>query len=206
MTFVSDGDDEDALADSGVRSRLPASKMDTSHNIINLTPSGEVQMRVTGTVSGTNESTPRLSQRATEPQNNLTAEREDEVVDLVKLRQELAIQKEAEIRIQNLLNSQSGDEGRTSCGGGDGIEHNKVIPGLPDNGRRQQDGLRGQHVDQCFGPGTNSPWQVSPNMCADGYGLSVQADRNRCVGTSTYSGHPGVIVWKMRLQERITQS
>ena len=75
-------------------------------------------MRVTGTVSGANDTTPRFSQRTTEPVNNLTVEREKEVVVLVELRQELAMHKEAEIRIKNLPNSQSGDDGRTSCGEG----------------------------------------------------------------------------------------
>ena len=46
-----------------VQSRLPASQMDPASNLIDLTPSGEVQMRVIERESRSEHSTPRLVEK-----------------------------------------------------------------------------------------------------------------------------------------------
>ena len=69
-------------------------------------------------------------------------------LDIGRPRQEFVEHIEAELRIKNLLDGQSGDEGQKSFVGCDGID--KVYLGLLDNGRRQQEVLRGQNMDQCF--------------------------------------------------------
>ena len=84
-----------------------------------------------------------------------------------------------------LLESQFCDESQlVTFGGGDGIV-NKVIPGLLYDRRRQQEDLRGQ-TDQCYGPSTNSPWQVPHSVNTEGYRSSVLVNRNRCVDTMAF--------------------
>lgn len=159
------------------RSRLPASTVDREDNIddiddlIDATPSGEVQMRVKGGLDIGRSGTPMRDSRTE--------------IDTERLTKELAEHREAEKRILGLLESQSCDESQlVTCGGGDGIV-NKVIPGLLYDRRRQQEDLRGQ-TDQCYGPSTNSPWQVPHSVNTEGYRSSVLVDRNRCVDTMTF--------------------
>ena len=187
LTFTNTREEEDLPSTSGVgvRSRLPASAEKVSHSdIIDLTPSGEVQMRVMGSHTLTDECTPRMSNR------NENAEGQSQSTNLSyeQLRHEIAEHKEAERRIRGLLESHFEDESRVSCGGGDGIKIDKVFPGLSDvHERRQQADLRGPHVDQCYGPSTNPSWQAHPNMLAGECGSvqSRQLSRNGCVDTMT---------------------
>ena len=122
------------------RSRLPASTVDREDNIddiddlIDVTPSGEVQMRVKGGLNIGRSGTPMRDSRAE--------------IDTERLTKELAEHREAEKRLMGLLESQSCDESQlVTCGEGDGIV-NKVMPGLLDDRRRHQEDLRDQ-TDQC---------------------------------------------------------
>ena len=166
---------DDMATTSGVASRLPASRteLDSSRNncsLTNMTPSGEVQMRVTKSATHT----------MTRPDSPKTLNTEN--LNFQKLRQELNEHREAERRITGLLESHSDDihrdeyrgfSNRLNCGGGDSL--------LNDNRREY---LRGR-VDQCYGPSTNSPWNAPPNMRAEGCG-AVPLDRNWCVDTMTH--------------------
>ena len=169
MSFDDARDEEETPTTPADRSRLPASIMDRGHTsemsagLVDATPSGEVQMRVT---RGSDQN-----------------QRQVDGIDKERLNRELAEHREAEKRIMALLESQSGDKSRENSGGGDGFS-NMVIPGLLLDRRRQQEDLRGQ-TDQCYGPSTNSPLHVPPSMRAEGYGVSVRVDRNRCVDTMT---------------------
>ena len=179
--------DEERATTSGVASRLPASRLDLDSNennrsLIDLTPSGEVQMRVTD--DSTERRIPMLQTGA----SGVTT-RSAENSNIQKLRQELEEHREAERRIMGLLESHSDDGGRQfsfreSCGGGDNYS-NKGFESLLNDGR--QVNLRGQS-DQCFGPSTNTPWKAPHDMRAEGCGISVQVDRNGCVDTMTPPG------------------
>ena len=80
--------DEDRPAASGVRSRLPASPENPSSNLIDLTPSGEVQMRVTRGQNVSHETTPKQHNASTEA-TTYTQENTNRDRDIDRLREEL---------------------------------------------------------------------------------------------------------------------
>ena len=189
LSNVRESDDLPNVSGVSVRSRLPASPVHGTSDLIDLTPSGEVQMRVMGVenTSLSNHTTPKLHSRNVEIQCNTQSENADESLNVEKLKHELAEHREAERRIASILECHLGDESclGLSRGGGDSFVNNGVFPGLLDNGRRQQADLRGPHVDQCFGPGTYFPRQAPLNMRDGGCG-SVRVNRNGCVDTMTF--------------------
>lgn len=161
--------DDTTASTSGVASRLPASKLidldsnvNNDDSLIDMTPSGEVQMRVKKIRSQSGASSSSA--------NN---------AEIDRLRKELVEHREAERRILSLLESHSNDD----------LSYDFRRPGNKGNSYEGGDitsihdkrGLRGQG-DQCFGSSTNPSWQVSSDMRTAGYG-PVQNDRNWCVGT-----------------------
>ncbi|CAG2221919.1 unnamed protein product [Mytilus edulis] len=170
---------DDMATTSGASSRLPALRRDIDSNInnthiIDMTPSGEVQMRVINS-----ESQQGIS-------SDTSLAHTDESLNRQKLQQELVKHREAERRIMGLLESQSDESHRQlsfglSCGGGDSLMN-----------ENRQNNLRGQS-DQCNGPSINSPWKAHPNTRVGGCG-TVQVDRNRCVDTMTTPDRRNTIV------------
>lgn len=160
--------------ESGVDPRLPASRsMDlnsTKSSHLDLTPSGEVQMRVKTSVSRRETSRDIDNLQNTNTENLNLQKRE-------KLKRELSELRETERRIIGLLESHNDDEirfenFRLSHEGGDNHLNDGVLPDL-----------RGQS-DQCYGPSTNSSWKAPPTLRDEVCG-PVRMDRNGCVDTMT---------------------
>ncbi|CAC5383221.1 unnamed protein product [Mytilus coruscus] len=170
---------DDMATTSGASSRLPALRRDIDSNINNthildMTPSGEVQMRVIN--SG--------SQQGISSDTSLA--HTDESLNMQKLQQELVKHREAERRIMGLLESHSDENHRqlsfwVILWRGDSLMN-----------ENRQNSLRGQS-DQCNGPSINSPWKAHPNTRVGGCG-AVQVDRNRCVDTMTTPDRRNTIV------------
>lgn len=184
-SFVVIEEEENSASPFGVRSRLPAMSVnldsDMNRSLIDLTPSGEVQMRV-NREKHDEFTSPRAQAGATEKSMQTSTEN----IDVPKLKQELNEIRERESMLMGLLESHSGDEcrkSRESYGGGDSF-YNKVFPGLLNDRRRQQADLRGLSSDQCYGPSTNSLWQAPHNITDEGCS-TVRVDRNGCVDTMT---------------------
>ncbi|CAC5405534.1 unnamed protein product [Mytilus coruscus] len=176
-------EEENSASPLGVRSRLPAMSVnldsDMNRSLIDLTPSGEVQMRV-NRENDDEFTTPRAQAGATK--NSMQTSTESTYI--LKLRQELNELRERESMLMGLLESHSGDESRKlreSYGGGDCF-CNQVFPGLLNDRRWQQADHRGLS-DQCYGPSTTSLWQTPPNI-NDGCS-TVRVERNGCVDTMT---------------------
>lgn len=195
LNFEEPENEEDQRRPQGVRSRLPASPRDRT-TLVDMTPSGEVQMRVTREfLRKETETSGQASDDTTSSQDNLNRNSDMENRDdrdkrsyMDSLRKELAEHQEAERRIRSLLENQQQDEVHQSvltCGGGDGNFSTRVNPVLSFEGRREQEDLRGPRVDQCYRPGTNFSQQVPHNMRDEGYG-SIQVNRNRCVDTTDF--------------------
>lgn len=147
-------EENDDMTTTGAASRLPASRMDldSDRSLVDLTPSGEVQMRVTYT-----DSQSMTTSDSYLPQNT-------NHLEIEKLRRELIEHREAERKITTFLDSHKANRRATtedSCGGGD------YSLGEPKNTSRCV-GLRGQD-DQCYnnGPGTNTPWKAPSSMRLD---------------------------------------
>ena len=111
---------EEIPSTSGVASRLPASKRDQESNrsLVDLTPSGEVQMRVVNYDLGF--MTPRF-QTGGSVKNSTNS-------NFQNLGQELEMHREAERRILGFLESHSDDGGRQLnfgeyFGGGDNVSY-----------------------------------------------------------------------------------
>ncbi|CAG2199375.1 unnamed protein product [Mytilus edulis] len=158
---------EEMATTSGLGSRLPASSLDidndvTNKSLIDLTPSGEIKMRV--------KNTRNMSTTFSDSDNTS--------LNVHDLRQELIEHREAERRIMGLLGGHSDDGGRPS---NKRISYEEGDSLLIDNRREY---LRGQG-DQCYGPSTNSSWKEPPNMRGGGGFGTVRMDQNGCVGTTT---------------------
>lgn len=188
--------------------QLPASTMDlTMDNMVDVTPSGEVQMRVTKGVYRQDESL--NGDQPIEMARCRTQKEKDsnyaKITDEEQLLQDLEKRKEAEREIlEKLRGFKTKDEKRFSHGRGD--SSNEEYPGLrfpnTERGRLQQDDPRRSErpvqrpcIDNfpwkasfpgndCTGDETTLEANVAPFRPGEDCKISVE-NRNRCVDTNT---------------------